>query len=323
MTVLSDVLQLVGHTPIVHLKRVTANLDFEVLAKLEMIQLGGSIKGRSAMAMIGACERSGRATPNTTFIEASTGNQGIAVAMVCAVRGYPCIICIPELYGIERRKIMQAYGARVILTPTFDDMEKTVWGARSMAMKLEREIPDAIYLRQFENPANPGAHRVGTAAEVVRQLGNNFDALVSTIGTGGTLSGVAELLKAAVPNVKVFGAEPAAAAREGSGTTGLHKQEGIGDAQEADFMPRHLIDGFVAVTDEQAFTMARRLAKEEGILAGISSGTAVYAAIEVGRRLGPGSRIVTLLPDTGERYLQTDLFGPEYLGPAERRYDVD
>lgn len=320
--VVVDVLSLVGNTPIVKLRRVTAGTNVTVLAKLEMLQLGGSIKGRAALSMIEALERAGKVTPDTTFIEASTGNQGIAVAMVCAAKGYKCIICIPELYGMERRKIMQAYGARVILTPTFDDMEKTVWTARRTAARLEQEIPNAIYLRQFDNPANPAAHRLGTAAEIVRDLGTEFDAFVATIGTGGTLSGVAELLKSVVPHVKVFGAEPAAAAREGQGTKGLHKQEGIGDAQEADFMPRHLIDGFVAVTDQEAFDMARRLAREEGILCGISSGTAVHAAIEVGKRLGPGTRVVTILPDTGERYLQGELYGPDYLGEPERRSDV-
>lgn len=318
-----DVLSLVGNTPIVELKRITAGTGITVLAKLEMIQLGGSIKGRAALSMIETLERSGKVTPETVFIEASTGNQGIAAAMVCAAKGYQCIICIPELYGIERRKIMQAYGARVILTPTFDDMEETVWASRKMAMKLEKEIPNSIYLRQFENPANPGAHRMGTATEIVRDLGPQFDAYVGTIGTGGTLSGVAELLKAAVPHVKVYGAEPAAAAWEGQGKKGIHKQEGIGDAQEADFMPRHLIDGFAAVTDEDAFAMSRRLAREEGILCGISSGTAVHASIEIGKKLGPGTRVVTVLPDTGERYLQTELFGPDYLGKPEKRSDVD
>ncbi len=288
-----------------------------------MLHLGGSIKGRAALSMIESMERAGRATPQTTFIEASTGNQGIAVAMVCAAKGYKCIICIPELYGIERRKIMQAYGARVILTPVYEDMDKTVWGARRMAMKLEKEIPGAIYLRQFENLANPGAHRMGTATEIVRDLGEQFDAFVATIGTGGTLSGIAEMLKTAVPKVKIFGAEPAAAAWEGQGKKGIHKQEGIGDAQEADFMPRHLIDGFVAVTDEEAFETSRRLAREEGILCGVSSGTAVHAAIQVGRKLGPGSRVVTILPDTGERYLQGELFGPAFLGSPERRGDIE
>ncbi len=319
MRAVKNVLSLIGNTPIVELRRITAGTGITVLAKLEMLELGGSIKVRSALSMIEDLERSGRIGRDTTIIEASTGNQGISVAMVSAIKGYRCIICIPELYGIERRKIMQAYGAQVVLTPTLGDMDETVWTSRRTAMQLEKEIPNAIYLRQFENPANPAAHRLTTATEIVRDLAGEFDAFVATIGTGGTLSGCAELLKTAVPHVKVFGAEPTAAAREGQGTKGLHKQEGIGDAQEADFMPRHLIDGFVQVTDEEAFEMSRRLAREEGLLSGISSGTAVHGAIQVGLKLGPGTRVVTILPDTGERYLQGELFGPEYLGAPVRR----
>jgi len=314
-----DILSVIGNTPVVELRRITAGTGTTILAKLEMLELGGSIKVRSALSMIEDLERASKIGPDTTIIEASTGNQGIAAAMVSAIKGYKCIICIPELYGIERRKIMQAYGAQVVLTPTLGDMDETVWTSRRTAMQLEKEIPNAIYLRQFENPANPAAHRLTTATEIVRDLAGEFDAFVATIGTGGTLSGCAELLKAALPHVKVFGAEPAAAAREGQGTRGLHKQEGIGDAQEADFMPRHLIDGFVQVTDEEAFEMSRRLAKEEGLLCGISSGSAVHGALQVGQKLGPGTRVVTILPDTGERYLQGELFGPEYLGAPVRR----
>lgn len=182
----------------------------------------------------------------TTFVEASTGNQGIAVAMACAARGHRCIICIPELAGLERIKLMQIYGAEVILTPTYEDMEKTVWTACEMAAELERDRPNTVYLRQFENTANPQAHKLTTAAQIIRDVGANFDAFVATIGTGGTLSGCAGMLKEVLPQVIIVGAEPAAAAWEGEGKKGLHMQEGIGDAQVADFMPRELIDDFVA-----------------------------------------------------------------------------
>ncbi len=319
MRILSDITEIIGNTPMLRLNRLTRDTGVTVIAKLEMLELGGSIKTRPAVNMIQAAERAGKVNEETTFVEASTGNQGIAVAMACAARGHRCIICIPELAGLERINLMQIYGAEVILTPTYEDMEKTVWTAREMAAELERDRPNTVYLRQFENTANPQAHKLTTAAQIIRDVGANFDAFVATIGTGGTLSGCAGMLKEVLPQVRIVGAEPAAAAWEGEGKKGLHMQEGIGDAQVADFMPRELIDDFVAVTDEDAFDMARRLAREEGILAGISSGTAVCASIEVGKQMGPGTVVVTILPDTGERYLAGGLFPAEYLGEPTRQ----
>lgn len=306
--VYSNILEAIGSTPVVRLNRIGRETGVEILVKFEGVNVGGSVKSRTALGMIEAAEREGRLKPDSIVVEATTGNQGIAIAMICAVKGYRCIIVMPEHMGVERRKLIRAYGAEVILTPTLDDMEKTVWKAREKAFELERENPRVVYLKQFDNPANPEIHRRTTAAEILSQTGGRLDAFVATIGTGGTLTGVAQVLKVAIPGIKVFGVEPYEAAQEGAGRKGLHKQQGIGDAQLTRILDRSVVDEWLAVTDDQAYEMARRLAREEGILAGISSGTAVHAAVEVARRLEPGQRVLTILPDTGERYLDDELW---------------
>jgi cysteine synthase A len=303
-----NILEAIGRTPLIRLNHIGREAQAEILVKLEAVNVGGSIKSRPALAMVDAAERAGHIKPGSIVIEASTGNQGIAVAMVCSVKGYRCIIVMPERMGAERRKIIRAYGGEVILTPTLEDMQKTVWGARERAMELERELPNAFYLRQFDNPANPAAHRSGTAAEILEEVDGRLDAFLSTIGSGGTLAGVAAVLKTAIPGIRVFGVEPFEAAQEATGRKGLHKQQGIGDAQLTRLLDRSLVDGWLTVTDEQAYAMTRRLAREEGILAGISSGTSVHAAVEVAGRLGKGARVLTILPDTAERYLDDELF---------------
>jgi cysteine synthase A len=308
MEIYANVLEAIGNTPIIRLNRITKGLESEVVVKFEAVNIGGSIKSRTALGMIELAERQGRLKPDSIIVEATTGNQGIGVAMVAAVKGYKAIIIMPEHMGKERRKIVKGYGAEVILTPTLDDMEKTVWETRKKAFELEAKDPRYVYLKQFDNPGNPDIHRRTTAAEILRQTDGRLDAFVSTIGTAGTLTGVAEVLKLAIPSIKVFGVEPEEASLEGKGKKGLHKQQGIGDAQLTKILNRSVVDGWVSVTDDQAYAMARRLAREEGMFAGISSGTAVHAAIEVAKKMPKGSRILTILPDTGERYLEDDLW---------------
>jgi cysteine synthase A len=305
--VYNNILDTIGNTPVVRLNRVCAGVEATVLAKLEMVNIGGSVKSRSAWGMVRGLMRAGRINKDTVLVEASTGNQGIAVAMVGAALGIKVIVCIPEHFGAERRRIAQLYGAEVILTPTYDDMRKTVWSGRQMALELEKDNPNYIYIRQFDNMDNPRIHSLTTAAEIARDVGQDLDAYVGTIGTGGTLSGIAKALKGILPNIHIVCVEPAGAAFEKEGKRGLHKQEGIGDAQKSKVLARECVDEYVAVTDEDAIGMARRLAREEGIFCGISSGTAVWAAIEVAKRLGKGKTVLTLLADIGDRYLQTVL----------------
>ncbi|NPV69821.1 MAG: cysteine synthase A [Firmicutes bacterium] len=308
MQIYSNVLEAIGNTPIIRLNRITKGVDAEVVVKFEAVNIGGSIKSRTALGMIEKAEREGKLKPGSVIVEATTGNQGIGIAMIAAVKGYKAIIIMPEHMGKERRKIVKAYGAEVILTPTLEDMEKTVWACRNKAFELEASDPKYVYLKQFDNAGNPDIHRRTTAAEILRQTDGRLDAFVSTIGTGGTLTGIGEILKAAIPGIKVYGVEPEAAAQEGSGKKGLHKQQGIGDAQNTKILNRGIVDGWLSVTDDQAYSMARRLAREEGIFAGISSGTGVHAAVEVAKRLPAGGRVLTILPDTGERYLEDELW---------------
>jgi cysteine synthase A len=303
-----SILEAIGGTPVIRLNRIGRETGAEILVKFEGVNIGASVKSRTALGMVEAAERSGRLTRDSIVVEATTGNQGIALAMICAVKGYQCIIIMPEHMGAERRRLIRAYGAEVILTPTLDDMEKTVWASRNKAFELERQNPKVIYIKQFDNAANPDAHRRTTAAEILTQTDGRLDAFVATIGTGGTLSGAGQVLKAAIPGIKVVGVEPYEAALEGAGRKGLHKQQGIGDAQLTKVLDRSVVDEWLSVTDEDAYTMARRLAREEGILAGISSGTATHAAVETARLLGPGKRILTILADTGERYIDDELW---------------
>ncbi|MCL4459909.1 MAG: cysteine synthase A [Chloroflexi bacterium] len=306
----SSILELIGQTPIVQLRRLARDIDAQVYAKIEAVNIGGSVKSRTALGMIELAEKQGGLKPGMTIVEATTGNQGIAIAMIAAVKGYKAIIVMPERYSKERVKIMKAYGAQVLLSPEGKDMHETVWMAREKAFEMERNDPEnVVYLKQFDNPGNVAIHRRMTAAEILMQMGDKIDAFVSTIGTGGTLTGVAEVLKAVIPSIRIVGVEPYMAALEGTGRVGKHRQEGIGDGQTTRILNRAIVDEWIAVTDEDAFETARRLAREEGLLCGISSGTAAWAAMEVAKRMGAGRVVLTILPDTGERYLQTDLFG--------------
>jgi len=304
LKVASNVLELIGATPMVRLNKLTGPLDAEVLVKLESFNPGGSVKDRIAMSMILSAEKEGRLQPGDTILEPTSGNTGIGLAMLAAARGYRLILVMPETMSLERRTLLKAFGAEYILTP----------GAKGMKGTLEKvdeillERPEYFVPQQFANPANPQIHRETTAREVLEQTGGRLDAFVAGVGTGGTITGVGEVLKKEKPAVQVVVVEPAASPVLSGGPPGPHKIQGIG----AGFVPSVLncavIDRIITVTNEEAMQTARRLAVDEGLLLGISSGAAVFAALQVARELGDGRRVVTVAPDTGERYLSTELF---------------
>lgn len=301
-----DLTQLIGNTPLVELKRIEKieKLNAKLLAKVEYFNPGGSVKDRVGFAMIEAAERSGELQPGGVIIEPTSGNTGIGLAWVAAIKGYRMILTMPETMSIERRKLLKALGAEIVLTPGSEGMK----GAIAKAKELKETTPGAYIPSQFDNPANPRAHRNSTAEEIWLDTDGKVDIFVSAVGTGGTLSGTAEGLKAHNPAIKAIGVEPASSAVLSGHAPGPHKIQGIG----AGFVPgnfhREYVDEIITVTDQQAFDTAR-LASKEGLLVGISSGAALCAAIEVAKRPeNEGKTIVVILPDTGERYLSTDLY---------------
>jgi len=302
-----SITELIGRTPLVRLNRISDESGGEVLGKLESFNPGGSVKDRIGLAMIEAAERDGRIAPGrTTIIEPTSGNTGIALAMVAAARGYDLVLTMPDTMSIERRTILKAFGARFVLTPGADGMR----GAVARALELAAEGDDAFVPQQFENPANPEVHRLTTAEEIWADTGGEVDAFVAGVGTGGTLTGVGEMLKERRPGALVVAVEPADSAVLSGGAPGPHKIQGIG----AGFVPRVLdtevCDEIVKVSADDAFAAARDLARQEGVLVGISSGANVWAAGQVARRPEfQGKVVVTVLCDTGERYLSTPLFG--------------
>ncbi len=301
----ADITQTVGNTPLVRLNRVTEGIGAEVYAKLESFNPLSSVKDRIGVSMIEDAERRGRLGEDSVIVEPTSGNTGIALAFVCAARGYRLILTMPETMSLERRKLLEVLGAELVLTPGSEGMK----GAVAKAEELVRTIPGALMLQQFENPANPAVHRLTTAREIWEDTDGKADILVSGVGTGGTLTGVAEAIKERKPEFYVVAVEPEASPVLSGGEPGPHKIQGIG----AGFVPKvlrtELIDEIVRVRDEDAGAMARRLAREEGILVGISSGAAAWAALEVARRPeNRGKMLVVILPDTGERYLSTWLF---------------
>jgi cysteine synthase A len=311
--ILNNILEGVGGTPVIRLHRLPGPDDAEVLVKFEGVNVGGSIKSRTALSLIESAEAEGLIRPGYSILtECTTGNQGIGIAFVSAVKGYRAVIGVPQHYGIERVKLMRAYGAKVVQTPVVENQTKTIRQCRRVCEILKARYGDRVFwLRQYMNPANPKVHRQRTAAEILYQTDGKLDAFVHSIGTSGTISGVSTVLKSAIPGIQIFAAEPEAAALEAAGRRGLHVQQGIGDGQPVRFMDRSLIDGFLTVTDEEAYDIARKLASQEGILAGPSSGCSVHAALQVARLLGKGKRVLTICADTGERYLQTDLWDHE------------
>lgn len=303
MKVCQSILELTGGTPVVRLNRVAAGCSSEIWAKLEMFNPSGSAKARAALGMILAAENRGQISPGYTIIEPTSGNQGIGLAMVGAVRGYRVIVVMPDNMSQERQQLVKAYGAEVVLTPA----EKDLVGAIEKAVELLAQHPRSWMPDQFTNPANPEFHAQTTAPEIIEQMGK-LDAFIAGVGTGGTLTGVARVLKKVYPELKAYAVEPAESAVISGGRPGPHRIQGIGDG----FIPANLdlsiIDGVIPVTEAEAIEMTRRLAREEGILGGISSGAAVVAACRVAERIGPGKRLLAILPDTGERYLSMNIF---------------
>ena len=303
-----DISETIGRTPLVKLNRIGAGLGAEIVVKLEARNPGGSVKDRIGLSMIQAAEREGKITPETTIIEPTSGNTGIALALVAAARGYKLILVMPDTFSVERGKLLKAYGAELVLTPGSERMP----GAIRKAEELAKDIPNSFIPQQFENPANPKVHRETTAQEIWEDTDGKVDILVSGVGTGGTVTGVAEALKARKPSFQAIAVEPTNSPVLSGGQPGPHKIQGIGAGFVPAVLRRELLDEIIQVTDDEALAMGRRLAKEEGILVGISSGAAVAAALQVAARPENLNKlIVAVLPDTGERYLSTPLFNFE------------
>lgn len=302
-----DITWTIGNTPLVHLNRITKGLNADVLVKVESFNPMGSVKDRIGLAMIEEAERQGKIKEGTIIVEPTSGNTGIALAAVCAARGYKLILVMPETMSIERRKLLKAFGAELILTPGPEGMK----GAIKKAEELAAEDPQKLYIpQQFQNPANPEVHARTTAEEIWRDTDGDVDVLVAGVGTGGTITGVASVIKKRKPSFKAIAVEPAESPVLSGGKPGPHRIQGIGAGFIPDVLRLDLVDEIVKVTADNAAATARRLALEEGMLVGISSGAATYAALEVAaREESKGKTIVVILPDTGERYLSTDLFG--------------
>ncbi len=305
MKVADDLTKLIGNTPLVKLNRLSSGLKADILAKLECFNPLSSVKDRLALSMIDEAEREGILSKDSVIIEPTSGNTGIGLAFVSVIRGYKLVLVMPETMSIERRKLLLAFGAEVVLTPG----DKGMRGAVEEAEALAKRTKNSFIPQQFENPANPKIHRETTAEEIWCDTDGMVDIIVSGVGTGGTITGVAEVLKERKPQIKIIAVEPATSPVISGGPPGPHKIQGIGAGFIPSVLRVDLIDEVIKVKDEDAGAVARRLAKEEGILAGISSGAAAFAALEVaGRKENEGKMIVVILPDSGERYLSTWLF---------------
>jgi len=304
----SNLSEIVGGTPLVRLARLTEGLEAEIIAKLEAYNPAGSVKDRIGVAMIEAAERDGLIEPGvTTVVEPTSGNTGIALAFVCAARGYGCVLTMPQGMSREREALLRLYGAEAVITESMGGMHEAV----DEAMRIARETPDSFVPQQFENPANPEMHRRTTAEEIWSALDGRVDVFVAAVGTGGTITGVGEVLKERNPDVLVVAVEPAASPVLSGGRPGPHRIQGIGAGFVPPILNRDVIDEVVTVTDDDAIDTARALAAREGVSAGISAGAAVWAALQVAaREESSGRRIVTVIPDAGERYISTPFFAP-------------
>jgi cysteine synthase A len=305
MKVSNNINSTVGSTPLVRLNAVNDGLEAEILAKLEFFNPLGSVKDRIGVSMIEAAEEKGLINPETTIVEPTSGNTGIALAFVCAVRKYSLILTMPETMSIERRKLLSHLGAKLVLTPGADGMK----GAIAKAQEILNTTSNVYMPDQFSNPANPEIHRKTTAEEIWNDTAGNVDIFISGVGTGGTITGVSEVIKSRKPSFKAVAVEPSDSPILSGGQPGPHKIQGIGAGFVPEVLNTKIIDEIVTVTNEQAFETARKLAAQDGILCGISSGAAVWAAMEIAKRAeNKGKQIVVVLPSTGERYLSTDLF---------------
>lgn len=303
MRVVDSITDLIGQTPLVRLRRVVKSGMANVFVKVESFNPGGSIKDRIALGMIRDAEERGALRPGGTIVEPTSGNTGIGLAMISAALGYRLLVVMPDTMSVERRMLMAAYGAEFVLTPGAEGMN----GAIKEAKRLVGENPDYFMPQQFENPANSEAHRRSTALELLDQL-DGINAFVAGVGTGGTITGVGEVIKARYPEIKIIGVEPASSPVISGGKPGAHKIQGIGAGFVPKVLNQSILDEIIRVSNERAYEIARRLASEEGLLVGISSGAAVSAALQAAEALGEGKNVVVIAPDTGERYLSTDLF---------------
>ncbi len=303
-----NVLDAMGNTPMIQLNRMVPEGAARVLVKYEGLNVGGSIKTRVAYNMVMDAVRRGKITKDTIIVEPTSGNQGIGLALVGAVLGYKVRIVMPDSVSVERQKLMRHYGAEVVLIHDAGNIGDAIEACLQTALRMQREDPNVFVPQQFENPANPMIHRYQTGLEILEQVGGPIDGFCSGIGTGGTITGIGETLKALNPHMTIWAVEPANAAILAGGTVGTHLQMGIGDGLIPAILNQNIYEDIYIVSDEEALKTAQRLAREEGLMCGISSGTNVAAAIQLAKKLGPGKTVVTVLPDTAERYFSTPLF---------------
>jgi cysteine synthase len=299
----NSITELIGDTPAVKLNRIVDEDSADVYLKLEFMNPGSSVKDRIALAMIEAAEKAGKLKPGDTIVEPTSGNTGIGLAMVAAAKGYKTVLVMPDTMSLERRNLLRAYGAELVLTPGSQGMR----GAIEKAEELVREH-GYFMPQQFKNEANPEIHRLATGKEIIEQMGDQLDAFIAGVGTGGTITGAGQALREKYPNIKIYAVEPADSPVLSGGKPGPHKIQGIGAGFVPDILDTNIYDGVITVTTEEAFAAARRAAREEGILGGISSGAAIHAALKVAKQLGKGKKVLAIIPSNGERYLSTPLY---------------
>lgn len=299
----NSIADLVGETPIVKLNRLTDGIQAEVFVKLEYMNPGSSVKDRIALSMIEAAEKDGKLKAGDTIVEPTSGNTGIGLAMIAAVKGYSAVLVMPDTMSLERRNLLRAYGADLVLTPGAEGMNGAVRKAEELASENGYFMP-----QQFKNEANPEIHRLTTGKEIAEQMGDQLDAFVSGIGTGGTITGAGQVLKEKYPNIKLYAVEPKDSPILAGGKPGPHKLQGLGANFVPETLDREIYDQLLHVTTEEAFEASRKAAREEGILGGISAGAAIHAALQVAKELGTGKKVLAILPDNGERYLSTALY---------------
>ena len=311
MMIYSNILEAMGHTPMVRLNRLAAPGSAEILVKMEALNVGGSIKSRTALNMIEEAEKAGLLNRDSVIVEPTSGNQGIGLALVGAIKGYRTVIVMPDSVSVERRKLVRHYGAEVRLVHDAGDIGKCIEECLQTALRMREEDPHVFIPQQFANPDNKFVHIRFTAQEILEQVDGPIHGFCSGIGTGGTISGIGEILKEHNPDIEIWAVEPENAAILAGGAIGTHIQMGIGDGIIPEILNRSIYSDICVISDEEALETARRLAREEGLMVGISSGTNVAAALRLAKKLGPGKTVVTVLPDTAERYFSTPLFEGE------------